>query len=147
MTPTLLGRWETRLLLLGTIGLVITLFFGRLYGDFTTTLAILGYVIALGFVWDVLYTLLQKFRWDRDWPPAFQLGAGIVEGALVWALIGATALWAAVGLEGLPNVDPGLTFGQFLAHYSAVWVTTFLASQGLLRLIFPRWRFRGGQWL
>ena len=25
MTPTLLGRWQTRLLLLGTVGLIVTL--------------------------------------------------------------------------------------------------------------------------
>lgn len=24
---------------------------------------------------------------------------------------------------------------------------TFLASQSLLRIVFPNWRYRGGQWL
>ncbi len=138
MTPTLWGRWQTRLLLLGTIGVLVTLGFGRLYDDYQTPLAVLGYVLVFGFVWDILYNWLQTFRWDHDWPPAFQLGAGIAEAVLVWAII---------VLVGLPGVDPSLSFAQFIAHYAAVWVTTFLASQGLLRIIFPQWRYRGGQWL
>ncbi len=138
MTPTLLGRWQTRLLLLATIGVLVTLGFGRLYDDYQTPLAVLGYVLVFGFAWDILYNWLQTFRWDHDWPPAFQLGAGIVEAVLVWTII---------VLVGLPGVDPNLSFAQFIAHYAAVWVTTFLASQGLLRIIFPQWRYRGGQWL
>jgi hypothetical protein len=138
MTPTLLGRWQTRLLLLATIGLLVTLIFGRIYGDFRTPLAVLAYVLLFGFVWDILYNFLQTFRWDHDWPPAFQLLAGIGEGLFLWVLL----VWV-----GLPGANPPPTLGQFVAHYGTVWVTTFLASQGLLRIIFPRWRYQGGQWL
>ena len=143
MTPTLMGRWETRLLLLGTIGLAVTLIFGRILHDLMTPLAVLGYVLVIGFVWDILYGIVQSFRWDRDWPPVFQLAAGIVEGAFLWAVI----VLANAQFEGLPGVDPHLTFAMFFAHYVIVWVTTFLATQGLLRIIFPRWRFHGGKWL
>src|SRR5438034_9934158 len=97
MTPTLLGRWQTRLLLLATIGLLVTLVFGRIYGDFRTPLAVLAYVLLFGFVWDILYNFLQTFRWDHDWPPAFQLLAGIVEGLFLWVLL----VWVR-----LPGADP-----------------------------------------
>lgn len=143
MTPTLMGRWETRLLLLGTIGLAMTLIFGQILDDLMTPLAVLAYVLLIGFVWDILYGIVQNFRWDRDWPPLFQLVTGIVEGAFLWGVI---LLWEAQ-FGGLPGVDAHLTFNMFLTHYTLVWVTTFLATQGLLRIIFPRWRFHGGKWI
>ena len=148
MTPTLYGRWQTRLFLLGTVGLVVTFIFGSLNDDkFMTPLVILGYVLVIGFLWDIFYNFLQTFRWDRDWPPAFQLGAGILEGIFIWALINSTFIWDLTGLEGLPGVSRDLTLGLFITHYASVWVTTFAASQGPMRIFFPRWRFRGGQWL
>ena len=143
MTPTLMGRWETRLLLLGTIGLAVTLMFGQIFADLMTPLAVLGYVLAIGLVWDILYGIVQNFRWDRDWPPLFQLAAGIIEGAFLWGVI----VLANAQFEGLPGVDGHLTFAMFFVHYASVWITTFLATQGLLRIIFPRWRFYGGKWI
>ena len=138
MTPTLMGRWQTRLFLLILFGVPISIFFGWIYGDFATPLALLGYVIVFGLLWDILYNFVQSFRWDQDWPPAFQLGAGVWEGAFVWLL---------VALIGLPGVSEELTFLQFLLHYGTVWLVTFIASQSLMRLLFPRWRFDGGQWI
>ena len=64
MTPTLFGRWQTRFLILITVGLLETLFFGWLYQDYVTTASILAYVLVIGFVWDILYQFLQTFRWD-----------------------------------------------------------------------------------
>lgn len=130
MTPTLYGRWQTRALLLLTVGLFFTcpfLIFGPL------PLINLGLVVFLGFGWDVLYNLLQKLRWDRDWPPAYQLIAGIVEGLAVYLID------LLLPFKGSPWV--------FLTHYSIVWIATFAMSQGPMRLLFPRWRYRGGQWL
>ncbi len=146
MTPTLIGRWQTRLLLLGTLGVADTLIFGRLYNDFITPLTLLAYAMALGFIWDFAYNFVQGLRWDRDWPPVFQLIAGIIEGAFLWSLVViANANW--FGLPALYGVSPNITFFMFLAHYTTVWLTAFLASQGLLRIIFPRWRFSGGKWM
>ena len=147
MTPTLMGRWQTRLLLLGTIGLAVTLIFGRIFNDFTTPLALLGYVLVIGFAWDILYGFVQNFRWDRDWPPLFQLAAGIVEGAFLWGLILICDAISSFNLHTLPGIAESLTLEMFIAHYATVWVTTFLATQGLLRIVFPRWRFHGGQWM
>jgi hypothetical protein len=142
MTPTLLGRWQTRLLLLGTGGLIVTLIVGSIAGDVRTPLASLGYVVVLGLGWDCVYHYLQSWRWDRDWPPAFQVVAGVWEGGFVWGLIQISR--SLVG--DLPGVAPSLTALQFSAHYVVVWCIMFLGTQGLLRIIFPRWRYRGGQW-
>jgi hypothetical protein len=142
MTPTLRGRWQTRLLLLGTVGLVATLIVGFVLGDLLTPLALLEYVLLLGFGWDVLYQYLQTWRWDRDWPPAFQLAGGIAEGLLVWGIVQGCRLVFA----GLPGVAASLTASQFVVHYSLVWLLMFLGTQGPLRVLFPRWRYRGGEW-
>lgn len=148
MTPTLWGRWQTRFLLLGTVGGLVTLIFGYIFANFVTPLLLLGYVLGVGFGWDILYNYLQMFRWDRDWPPPFQLAAGIGEGVFLWLLVKATFFWQILGWNSLPGLNPAqITVGMFVAHYATVWLTTFLASQGPLRVIFPRWRFRGGEWL
>jgi hypothetical protein len=93
-------------------------------------------VFALGLGWDVLYTYLQKQRWDHDWPPILQLAASILEGLFVCLIL--------YGLDLLPALP---SLGVFWLHYMSVWVTTFLASQSLMRLLFPRWRYRGGRWM
>jgi hypothetical protein len=145
MTPTLLGRWQTRLLLLGTVGLLITAGFALLYRDGVTPFVLLGYVILIGFGWDVLYDFLQTLHWDRDWPPIFFLGGAVIEAVVLWGLIRATFLWHMLGWITLPGVNPALTLGQFVAHYTTVWLVTFLLMLGPIRIAFLDWRFRGGQ--
>jgi len=150
MTPTLYGRWQTRILLLITIGFVISIalvYFSPERFDLTTVLALLGYVILFGLPCDIAYDRLQTLRWDYDWPPVYQLFAGIWEGAFLWSVINAMYIWQMFGFSSLPGVNPNLPFRYFLIHYSTVWLFTFLASQGLLRIIFPRWRYNGGEWL
>lgn len=143
MTPTLQGRWQTRLFLLGTLGLLITFFFARLYGN-DLPYVFLAIVIVLGFIWDILYDFLQTFRWDQDWPPVLQLAAGLFEGLILWGIIyllfqfGATA-------DLFGQTPPSAA--QIWAHYGTVWLITFLASQSFMRLLFPRWRYFGGEWL
>lgn len=136
MTPTLTGRWQTRFFLLSTLGLLITLVFGGFYGNVVGPLMLLVAVLVLGLAWDVVYIALQRLRWNRDWPPAFAFVAGIMEGAALWLL-----------LQALPQISAlqEMTFGRFAAHYGAVFLTTFIASLGLLHLLFPRWRFNGGR--
>lgn len=144
MTPTLLGRWQTRLLLLATVGILVTLPFAMGIigpGSSSVYFWILAYIAIFGLGWDVLYNYLQKFRWDRDWPAAFQLLAGIWEAVFVGC--GAKLF----GLLPLPVPKEELSLGWFLVHYSVVWLAVFTVSQSLMRILFPRWRFRGGQWL
>ncbi|MBW4621579.1 MAG: hypothetical protein KME17_19730 [Cyanosarcina radialis HA8281-LM2] len=145
MTPTLLGRWQTRILLLLTVGVLVTLPFAfgligppdaksaRIY------FSILGYVAGFGLIWDILYHQLQKFRWDADWPGIFQLFAGIWEAVFIAVV---------VKIFGLPGVSSDeLLLEWFAVHYSLVWLAVYTASQTIMRILFIRWRFRGGQWL
>lgn len=136
MTPTLAGRWQTRTLLLATIGLAITLLFVLAFNS-AAFLWVLLYVWLFGVLWDVLYIALQQLRWDRDWPSAFVVINGLTEGALIYLLI------ATVGLPGLPAGSVPL--GIFIAHYGIVWLAVFLVSEGPLRALFPFWRFHGGR--
>ncbi|MBH8562046.1 hypothetical protein I8748_07645 [Nostoc sp. CENA67] len=144
MTPTLFGRWQTRLLLLATVGVLVSIPFatGLIgFGANSVYFWILGYVAIFGLGWDLLYNYLQKLRWDRDWPAVYQLLAGI------WELF---FIYCGVKLFGflpIPLPKEELSLGAFLLHYSCVWLAVFIASQSLMRIIFLRWRFRGGQWL
>ena len=136
VTPTLMGRWQTRIATLGTLGLLVTAFFAVARQDETFFL-VLGYVIAVGLAWDVIYIALQQLRWDHDWPAAFQVANGIVEGFVLYALIDGV---------GLPGIEAGsVALGLFSAHYGLVWLTTFVWVQGPMRAILPRWRFSGGR--
>jgi len=101
---------------------------------------ILGYVAVFGLGWDVLYNYLQKFRWDRDWPAAFQLMAGI------WELIFVACGVKFFGFLPIPLPKEQLSLFWLVLHYSVVWLAVFVASQSIMRVLFPRWRFRGGQW-
>jgi hypothetical protein len=144
MTPTLLGRWQTRILLLLTVGVTVSLpfVFGIIGGSPGNIFFwILTYVASFGLIWDVVYDQIQKYRWDRDWPAAYQLLAGIWE--FIFILCGIKLF----GFLPLPipkeTISPGLVF----FHYSIVWLAVFITSQSLMRILFVRWRFRGGQWL
>lgn len=142
MTPTLEGRWQTRFFLLTVLGIPVTLLFGLLYSDFAAPLLVLGLVLALGFGWDALYYMMQCRRWNHDWPPLYALIGGMVEGLAVCGLMQLSPLLSPVGLT-----VPALAHWQFWAHYGTVFVLTWLASMGLMHVLFIRWRFRGGQWL
>jgi hypothetical protein len=137
MTPTYLGRIQTRILLLATVGAVVTLLYAILAAiifqplDFLKPFVLLILVIVFGIGWDILYNFAQKLRWDRDWPPAFSFIAAFIEMLPVMLI----AL--------LLNIHPVF----FLFHYWTVWWATFIMALGPMRIIFPRWRFRGGQWL
>ncbi|MFE3459306.1 hypothetical protein ACFXKD_17325 [Nocardiopsis aegyptia] len=141
MTPTLLGRIQSRLFLLLTVGLVWTLVltpllprgFAPLGVAYTVTLTALGAVAVLGtLLWEPLYHLLQQFRWEKDWPAVIILLQGAPEGVLAYLAL-------RHGLE-LP-VQPG----AFAVHFSTTWLLVFVFLHGPLRVPFLRWRFRGGR--
>lgn len=144
MTPTLFGRWQTRLLLLTTVGVLVSLPFAIGWIGFSANSVyfwILAYVAIFGLGWDVLYDYLQKSRWDRDWPAVYQLFAGIWE--LVFVFCGIKLF----NFLPIPLPKEELSLAAFLLHYSVVWLAVFISSQSLMRIIFLRWRFRGGEWL
>lgn len=142
MTPTLLGRWQTRIFLLATVGIVVTLpFIFGLIGNHPGLVYfwVLLYVGLFGLAWDCLYHLLQQFLWDHDWPGVLQFIAAIVE---------AIFLGLAIDIFGLPHISAlDFNLGLFTLHYTVVWLAVYLSSWVVMRLFFPRWRFRGGRWL
>ena len=143
MTPTLLGRWQTRVLLMETVGLVITLLFcDGFFGNPESTIYfwLLQYIVLFGLGWDYLYIQIQNSRWDQDWPAALQWLAALWEGLFIILLIDVADI-------KLPGTAADWGLGWFVVHYGLVWLAVFIASQSLMRLVFPRWRFHGGQWL
>ena len=138
MTPTLMGRWQIRIFLLATVGLVISLLVGlSIGGKYQVPLLLLLYVLLFGLVWDVLYQFITSFRWDRDWPTCFQVAAGVIEGALVWGVI---------LTKQLPGIAEPPPFGVYLIQYGAIWLSIFVLTQGPLRIFWLKWRYQGGQW-
>ena len=133
MTPTLSGRWQVRLFLLSTVGLAISSLVALIIRSFLPLLA-LFYVLVVGCLLDMLYQYIQSFRWDRDWPTIFQVGAGVLEGLLVWFLL------AVVSRLMIP-------IPVFLGQYVSIWLAIFVLTQGPLRTLSPKWRYQGGEWL
>jgi len=138
MTPILIGRWQTRLATVATLGIIVTLIFALAFGSLTF-FAVIFAVLVFGLVWDVVYNLLQSLRWDRDWPAAFHVATGVIEGVLVFVVI---SLW---GLPGIPAGSVSLPL--FIAHYGTAWLVIFAWVEGPMRAFFPFWRFHGGRLL
>ena len=130
MVPILLGRIQTRLFLLATVGVAVTALVTPLLpgvdSPFRTTFTILAAVAAFGVGWELLYHFLMQFRWEKDWPSLFGLLTAVPEGVVVWLVF-------------RPPV------GAFLVHFGAVWLAVWLVANGPMRVPFLRWRFRGGR--
>ncbi|RMF27274.1 MAG: hypothetical protein D6756_02195 [Cyanobacteria bacterium J083] len=148
MTPTLLGRWQTRIFLFIFAGSLVTLPFSLGWLQSLIPEAqpgviyfwVLFHIGWLGLLWDILYNFLQKFRWDRDWPAAFQLMAGIWEGLFFFVVVKSLPWLKFIGVSSAE-----INWLVYLVHYSLVWLAIFTASQTLMRVLFPRWRFKGGE--
>jgi hypothetical protein len=143
MVPTLIGRIQTRIFLLATVGSVLTALVtpvlpisGPLGSAYRTTFIILATVIVVGIGWELLYHFLMQWRWEKDWPTMFGLATAVPEGALIWALLVAKVV------PGLHATPP---FGAFLADFATVWIGVWLVANGPMRVPFLRWRFRGGR--
>ncbi|MFP4324002.1 MAG: hypothetical protein ACLFTK_16225 [Anaerolineales bacterium] len=136
MTPVLSGRWQSRLFLMGTVGVIVTFFFGLLFDDFVTVYALLGYVFVVGALSDVAYNYIQTLRWDHDWPPLVFVATGVWEGLVVFLL---------TRLVNLPGVADDLPALNFLAHCTTVFVAIFIVNWGPMKVFFPKWRYRGGR--
>ena len=140
MTPTLIGRWQTRILLLGTLGILVTIPFS-LNGE-SVYFQVLLAIAVLGCLWDIFYNQLQTVRWDHDWPATLQVGSGIWE-AFFFYVPFRYLISNILKIGWLIDIP----FDKFLLHYACIWLAVFTASQTLMRIIFPRWRFHGGEWL
>jgi hypothetical protein len=137
MTPTLLGRWQMRLVLLPTVGLLMTLPLAIGFKSWGFFLLLL-YISILGGLSDLCAQQFQKLRWDGDWPGLLQLAGAAIE---------AIALSLLLLVNGLPGLSTKtLPLQWLLLHYALVSFGLFLARPSLLRMLFPHSRFRGGQW-
>lgn len=115
---------------MGTVGLIWTLFFAWVtpVGVEDVGLILAGATV-FGLGWEFLYNAYARQRWDGDFPSGLALLMGFVELAPVLGL-------AAV-------VD--LSLGYVAWHYSMAYLLIFLFTQGPIRVLIPRWRFRAGR--
>jgi hypothetical protein len=142
MVPTLNGRIQTRIVLLATVGSVLTLLVTPLLPihaplgtAYKTTFIILAAVIVLGIGWECIYHFLMQWRWEKDWPTNFGLVTLIPEGALIWVLLSNHLL---PGVKGMPGA-------AFVIDFLVVWIGVWLVANGPMRVPFLRWRFHGGR--
>ncbi|MVU82527.1 hypothetical protein GPX89_35520 [Nocardia sp. ET3-3] len=145
MTPTLHGRIQTRVLVLGVIGLLVAVVVtpllpmrGLSVGQgYRVTLTVLIAVILVGVGWELLYHGLQQFRWDKDWPTLFGLVTIVNEGLLMWVLVRYTTIVLPRGLR-----PPALAFA---VDFTLTWLSVWLFVNGPIRVLLPRWRYNGGR--
>jgi len=135
MTPILIGRWQTRTFMTLLIGIPITLLFGLAIGDLIAPFVILSVAYLQGMLFDIIYNLIQKRRWEKDWSPLLFTASGLFEAVILLLLI---------RIGSLPMVSPTLPFHLFVIHYTAVWLGMFIIAWGGMKVLFPWWRFRGG---
>jgi hypothetical protein len=148
MTFTLFGRWQVRVLLLATLGLLLSILTvvrfsvgeapptsPSIAGQTFLTLVYLG---LFGLGWDFVYHQLQRLRWDGDWNGLLQLGGAVWEGLFLVMVIKAV---------GLPGIDmANFNIPGFVGFYTSYSVLNSIATHSLLRLLSPYSRFNGGQW-
>lgn len=142
MVPTLWGRIQTRLVLLATVGLVVTGAVtpflpaeGSMAHRYATTCLVLATVAVLGVGWEFVYHFLMQFRWEKDWPTLFGLLTLVPEGWLVW--------WLAE--HGMVPALTAPSFAAFGVHFGVTWFCVWLVANGPMRVPFLRWRFHGGR--
>ena len=158
MLPTLIGRIQTRLILLAVVGGLVTLVIASVLSGSAPTLVItpvlpidasiaekyhVTYVVlitvaVLGVGWECVYQFLMQFRWEKDWPTLFGLVTLVPEGLLVWGLL--LAGW-------IPTIDGPVSSLAFWIDFILVWLAVWLVANGPMRVPFIRWRFRGGRLL
>jgi hypothetical protein len=140
MTFTLFGRWQIRVLLLATVGMLLTILMlvrsgSSIAGQTFSTLVYLG---LFGLVWDFGYHQLQRLRWDGDWNGLLQFAGAVWEGLFVVMVIKAV---------GLPGIDrAGFNLPGFVGFYTSYCVLNSIVTHSLLRILSPYSRFNGGQW-
>ena len=139
VTPTLLGRVQTRIFLVLGVGLPWTLLVSPalpvpaskdLLSVYRLTLTALAVAVVVGVAWDALYYGLQQLRWDKDWPSCFGLLNGLNEGVTTW--VGLHLVGVLSGAYGPSNA----MFVAFIVHFSSTWILVWLSAQGPMRIFF-----------
>ena len=140
MTPTLMGRLQTRIFVTVIVGgpwtlLMAVLLPGVGIADMLRILVTMG---VLGLAWEFLYHWLMGYRWEKDWPSLLGLLTGVNEGILLGVLLGAGAV---------PGLETGPALWIFLVHFISIWIVIWAWLQGPMKIVHPRWRFRGGRFV
>jgi hypothetical protein len=140
MTFTLFGRWQIRVLLLATVGMLVTILMvvrsaPAIAGQTFLTLIYLG---LFGLGWDLVYHQLQRLRWDGDWNGLLQLGGAVWEGIFLVMII------KVIGLPGIDRASFNLL--GFIGFYTSFSLLSSIVTHSLLRILSPYSRFNGGQW-
>ena len=146
MTPTLWGRITTRILLFILIGLPVTFFYAWWQTSWNWPPSIVPFIILatlliVGLVLDPIYIFLQGFRWDHDWPFAFQFLFSIIEFLIVLLIIDTD--WHPLLLPAA--IGTWTDLGYVTLHFTLVFIPSFLALLGGLQIFLVRWRFKAGQ--
>ncbi len=165
MTPTLLGRWHTRLILFLFVGLPVTFLYAWYLSAWSFSneysvawpfssvwlrlppielsifqdpfMFLIGLTI-LGLVLDVAYIQIQRFGWDNDWPFAYQFFFSWVEFFIVFFAMD-------FGFLDFMFPDGRIPFSTALTQFSWVFLFSFLGVLGGIQIFFVRWRFKGGE--
>lgn len=144
MTPTLSGRIQTRIFLLAVVGIPWSLLIGlvlprpegaSLIDLYRLLFDALVLVAVVGIAWELVYHALQQLRWEKDWPTMFGLLTGIPEGVAVYFLLA----------NQIPFPYAEVLLSTYVIHFATTWVVVWLAANGPMRLVFLRWRYRGGR--
>lgn len=142
MTPTLLGRLQTRLFLVVAIGLPWTLLVSPIVtalggGSWASTLRLtVAAVLIMGVlglaIWEPLYHWLQQYRWEKDWPTGLGLVTVLNEAVLTWLALA---------------TDFDVPTAAFVFHIGSTWLVMWFVANGPLRVLALRWRYRGGRFV
>jgi hypothetical protein len=140
--PTLNGRLQTRIFLIAVVGGLWALLIspvlpggGDLGERYRAMYAVLAIVLVLGLGWELVYHMLQQFRWEKDWPTLFALLVGIPEGLAAYA----------VARSDLLSWSEDISREAFVIGFGTTWLATWLVVSGPMRVLSVHWRFRGGR--
>ncbi len=147
MLPSLAGRIHTRIILFFAVGLPITFLWAAYLGDWRWPFPfepfyVLGMIFVVGLILDPVYIWIQSYRWEHDWPFAYQAVSMIFEFVIVLSLI---------QLDVLPFLPASLIatsdgFWNVVIHFSMVFFISFLGLLAFIQVFMIRWRFNAGQW-
>lgn len=139
MTPTMVGRIQTRLFLAIVVGIPWTLLIGPVLaplvdatvGDvYEVAFTALALVAGIGILWEFVYHQIQQYRWEKDWPTLFGL-VTVVNEFIVVAIV-------------LAALDYTINVAVWI-HFGTLWLLIWGTANGPMRVAFPRWRYRGGR--
>ncbi len=155
MTPTLNGRIQSKLFLLLIIAPLWTLVVTPLlvplvdgsdasmtasYGVvLVNALQVLGWVAAVGILWELLWHALQQRRWEKDWPILYGMLQYVPEGIVAFLIVNPA-------FGGLTTAG-GVPTAAFLVHFITTVLVTWTWINGPHRIFFLRWRFEGGRFV